>query len=234
MPDQIMTPQELTGRSRGHIVDLDVPRCAVHRDVAGPLLDMRESAARSGIDLVPVSGFRDFDRQLAIWNAKCRGERELLDRDGRPLSALSMNEEERVAAILHWSALPGASRHHWGTEIDVIDAAALPEDPSRLMVEDYAAGGIYSALDAWLAAHAAEFGFYRPYSNDRGGVQPEPWHLSFAPVSVPALELMSLELLRDALAEAGIEAPAVVTRRLPDIFERYVVNVDPPPASIPI
>jgi hypothetical protein len=51
---------------------------------------------------------------------------------------------------------------------------------------------------------------------------------------VPALELMSLELLRDALAEAGIEAPAVVTRRLPDIFERYVVNVDPPPASIPI
>jgi len=232
MPDRIMTPQELTGRSRGHIVDLEIPRSAVHRDVVVPLLAMREAAGRAGIDLVPVSGFRDFERQLAIWNAKCRGERELLDRSGQPLAALSLSEDERVAAILHWSALPGASRHHWGSEIDVIDAAAMPEDRSLLRVEDYLAGGIYAALDGWLAVHAAEFGFYRPYASDRGGVQPEPWHLSFAPVSVPALESMSLELLREALTEAGIEAPAVVARRLPDIFERYVVNVDPPPASI--
>ncbi len=38
----------------------------------------------------------------------------------------SSAEAERVAAILVWSALPGASRHHWGTDCDVIDAAALP------------------------------------------------------------------------------------------------------------
>jgi hypothetical protein len=100
------------------------------------------------------------------------------------------------------------------------------------MVEDYAAEGPYAPLDRWLARHAADFGFYRPYASDRGGVQPEPWHLSYAPVSVPALASMSLELLRDTLSEAGIEAPEVVARRLPEIFRRYVVNVDPPPESI--
>jgi len=227
-----MTPQELTGRSREHIVDIDSPRCAVHREVVVPLRQMRQAAALAGIDLVPVSGFRDFDRQLAIWNAKCRGERVLLDRDGQPLDALSLSAEQRVSMILHWSALPGASRHHWGTEIDVIDAAALPEDPSRLMVEDYADGGIYAALNRWLDRNAAQFGFYRPYASDRGGVQPEPWHLSYAPVSGPALAAMSLTLLRETLTEAGIDAPEVVAQRLPEIYQRYVVNVDPPPESM--
>ena len=32
-----------------------------------------------------------------------------------------------MVGILEWSALPGASRHHWGSEFDVFDLAALPE-----------------------------------------------------------------------------------------------------------
>ena len=87
---------------------------------------MRAAAAADGIDLVAFSSFRDFDRQLAIWNGKFRGERPMQDRAGRPLDALALTPAERVAAILWWSALPGASRHHWGTDIDVMDAARCP------------------------------------------------------------------------------------------------------------
>src|SRR5690606_4843245 len=76
---------ELTGRSRTHIVDLAAPACSLHRAVVEPFLALRGAAAREGIDLVAFSSFRDFDRQLAIWNAKASGERALLDADGKPL-----------------------------------------------------------------------------------------------------------------------------------------------------
>jgi hypothetical protein len=61
-------------------------------------------------------------------------------------------------------------------------------------------------------------------------VQPEPWHLSHAAVAQAALEQFSLKVLRGALAAAGIEGYAAVERQLPEILERYVRNVDAPPA----
>ncbi|MGC4029377.1 MAG: M15 family metallopeptidase [Steroidobacteraceae bacterium] len=224
---------QLTGRSRTHIVDLAEPRCAVHCAVVQPLLALRAAAQCAGFDLLPVSGFRDFERQLAIWNGKCRGERELLDRCGRPLTAAAMDEDAIVSAILHWSALPGASRHHWGSEIDVIDGAAWPAGrPVSLLPEHYAPGGVFAGLGAWLDRHAAEHGFYRPYATDRGGVQPEAWHLSYAPVALPAMEAMTLEVLAAALAQAPVDLAAVIGRRLPEIYGRYVRNVDAPPPEL--
>lgn len=228
-----MTPAGLTGRSRDHIVEVDTPRCLLHREVVAPFMALRTAAAREGFDLVPVSGFRDFDRQLAIWNGKCRGERALLDRDSRPLAVSAMDGEAVVLAILEWSALPGASRHHWGSEVDVIDAAAWPAgEPVCLVPEHYARGGAFAGLATWLDEHAAAHGFYRPYATDRGGVRPEPWHLSHAPVSVPALQALTLPVLEQALSQAPIDHAAVIARLLPQIHARHVMNVDPPPAAL--
>lgn len=223
---------ELTGRARTHIVKLEDPPCSLHREVVAPFRAMRAAAAQAGIDLVPFSSFRDFERQLAIWNAKARGERELRGADGQLLDARALDADARAAAILCWSALPGASRHHWGTDFDVMDAAALPPG-YRLQVvpEEYAPDGIFGRLDAWLTAHAADFGFYRPYATWRGGVQPEPWHLSHAAVAEEALRQFSAADLRRALDAAPLEDRAAVERLLPDIFERYVMNVDAPPAA---
>jgi len=221
----------LTGRSRAHIVDLDPPRCSVHQKVAEPLLAMRAAAARHGIDLVPTSAFRDFDRQLAIWNGKCRGERELRDAEGQLLDARALSEDQLVEAILIWSALPGASRHHWGTDMDVIDAAAVPAGYAvQLVQEEYAAGGIFAKLNAWLDENAACYGFFRPYAVFRGGFRPEPWHLSYAPLADAAQRQFSMELLWQALEAAPLEAAAAVRRGLPQIMERYVRNTDAPPA----
>jgi LAS superfamily LD-carboxypeptidase LdcB len=225
------SPEELTGRSSGHIVELTEPPCRLHRAVVQPFQQLRAAAAAAGMDLVPLSSFRDFDRQLTIWNGKHRGERELLAADGSVLDARALDDEARVETILHWSALPGASRHHWGTDMDVIDANAIPPGyRPRLVSEEYAAGGVFARLDEWLAANAAGHGFYRPYATWRGGVQPEPWHLSYAPLAMLALEQLSVEVLREALADVDLAASAVVNRQLPAILQRYVRNVDAPPA----
>jgi hypothetical protein len=60
-------------------------------------------------------------------------------------------------------------------------------------------------------------------------VQPEPWHLSFAPVAKVALARMSAALLSDAIAGSGVEGEAEILARLPAIRERYVLDVDAPP-----
>jgi LAS superfamily LD-carboxypeptidase LdcB len=193
---------------------------------------MRAAAAIDGVDLVAFSGFRDFDRQLAIWNGKFRGERSVQDRAGQPLDILALSPAERVTAILWWSALPGASRHHWGTDFDVMDAAALPPGYKlQVIPSEYQPGGPFERLTTWLDAHMHAFGFFRPYTTDRGGVSPEPWHLSYAPVAAHAQAALRVQDLRGVLAGAAIEGKAEVLAALERNFASYVLNVDPAPET---
>jgi LAS superfamily LD-carboxypeptidase LdcB len=220
---------ELTGRASTHVREAPGLDARLHAAVIGPLNAMREAAAAAGIDLVVVSSFRDFARQTRIWNAKFRGERPMLDRSGQPLDVPSLDARARVQSILIWSALPGASRHHWGTDFDVIDRAALPAGyRPQLTVAEFSPGGPFARLNDWLGANLANHGFFRPYSTDRGGVHPEPWHLSFAPVSVPASQSMSVEVLREAIEAGGLEGQDIVLEQLPSIYDKYVASVDAP------
>jgi LAS superfamily LD-carboxypeptidase LdcB len=217
---------ELTGRAATHVRDWPELRCQLHPAAGAALQAMRAAAAGAGLDLAPVSGFRDFARQLAIWNDKFSGARPLLDRASQPLAADALGAPERVAAILVWSALPGASRHHWGSDCDLIDRAALPAGAAiELLGQHYAAGGCYAPLAAWLARHAHDYGFFQPYDIDRGGVQPEPWHYSYAPLAVVAQAALHPELLRTALADSALLGRETVGRELPRIYARYVSAV---------
>ena len=72
------------------------------------------------------------------------------------------------------------------------------------------------------------FGFFRPYRTDRGGVSPEPWHLSYAPVALPALESLSLSMLRQVLDSSTIAGKPHVLARLPEIYTRFLLAVDVP------
>jgi len=227
-----MNELELTGRARTHIVDLERPRCALHYAAATSFLAMRDAAADAGIDLAAASSFRDFDRQLHIWNGKWTGERPLLDRQGRPLTAGSLDEAARIDAILCWSALPGGSRHHWGTDCDLIDAAALPEGYRvQLVPEEYASGGVFGRLTAWLDENMARFGFYRPYASADCGAGVEPWHVSYWPVAAEALEALTLPVLRRAVAGSNVLGKDQLLERLPEIYTRFILAVDSPPAD---
>ncbi len=221
---------QLTGRDRGHLVELEVPRCVLHKAAVRPFLAMREAAAAAGFDLVPVSSFRDFDRQRTIWNAKFRGERPALDRGGRRVDVTALDPGERVETILLWSALPGMSRHHWGSDMDVADGGVMAAGYApKLEEHEYRRGGPFAPLSAWLSANMRRFGFYRPYTRRGRGVQPEPWHLSYAPIAVPALRRMTTRLLAAAVTGAGIEGETEILGALPGIRERYLLDVDAPP-----
>jgi LAS superfamily LD-carboxypeptidase LdcB len=226
---------ELTGQVRTHITDLTEPRCALHAHVAAPFLNLRRAALGDGIDLVPISSFRDFSRQVTIWNAKFSGQRPLLDAAGQVLDPGELSASERIEAILLWSALPGASRHHWGTDIDLADGNAGPPGyQPQLTPQEFAPAGPltpagpFAPLAEWLEANAPRFGFFRPFRGVLSGVQPEPWHFSFAPVAENARRRLTPAVLHKALAAAPLLGKVEVLERLDELHARYVARIDWP------
>lgn len=216
-----LTGQDPTGLAEWQ---RDGDRCQLHPGVIGPLQELCERARAAGLNLRVASGFRSFERQLAIWNAKARGARPVLDDRGAPLDLGLLDDRARMHAILRWSALPGASRHHWGTDIDVWDADAVPADYHlQLVAAEYAPGGPFFALHTWLATETSgTAGFFRPYAADHGGVAPEPWHLSFAPLAREFAAQLSPRLLREVIATADIELKPVILEHLDEICARYL------------
>ena len=220
----------LVGRDECAVVPLGGSPLRCHSAALGPWQALVAVAARAGIELAAVSAYRSFAAQEAIWNAKWRGERAVLDRSGCSVDMSALDDRQRVDAILAWSALPGASRHHWGTEFDVIDRAAMPAGYQvQLVPAEYAPGGPFEKLGAWLDDNVESLGFHRPYRRDRGGVAPEPWHLSCTAVSAEASRRLRLEHLREAIASSAMEGREAVLEELPALYERYVRLVDRPP-----
>lgn len=151
---------------------------------------MREMAKSEGINIQVVSGYRSFARQKTIYETKYSR-----------FVKQGLTPEQAIAEILKYSTLPGTSRHHWGTDMDIIDANQ-PQPASVLEEEHYQGKGVYSKMKAWLDIHSESFGFYEVYDNkkSRKGFQYEPWHFSYKAISVPMLEaFMCLDL--DAMLE---------------------------------
>lgn len=229
----MMNPFELTGREASHVVPAPgESRVLLHRDAASPFAEMQKAAAAEGIEMSPLSGFRDFSKQTSFWDAKWRGERTLHDVQSQPVDYQTLSGAELAHTILIWSALPGASRHHWGTDIDVIDAAARPPGYTvQLLPDEFLNGGYFHRLHEWLEEHMADFGFFFPYKTYQGGISTEPWHISYAPISMPALKELSLKVLREAVEESEIEGKETVLEILPEIHQRYVLNINLPEAG---
>lgn len=231
MPPPLPGAPALTGRGREHLCDADTAAqlgVPVHRDVVEPFLRLRADAAAAGFDLQILSGFRDFQQQRSIWNRKVRGERAVLDSAARPLDITVMDPEELAFAILRWSALPGASRHHWGTDLDVFDARTVPPGYEiELIPAEVDPGGMFGPLHDWLDERMAageSHGFFRPYDVDRGGVAPERWHLSHGPVAAGFEAVLTLDVLREAVETGELELTPTILAHLPAIHERFVVN----------
>jgi LAS superfamily LD-carboxypeptidase LdcB len=223
---------ELTGRARSHVIQRDDLKAAIHGDAVEPFLAMKADAARAGLDIAITSAFRDFEAQQRIWNLKWTGQRPLYDPDGVEREHASLTPASLMEAILCWSALPGASRHHWGSELDVVDSAAMPEGYRvQLLPAEAEPGGVFHALHRWLDANMARYGFFRPYASFRGGVHPEAWHLSFAPVAVPALAALTPDLLVEVVQSSEMLGKHLVLERIAELHARFVANIDAPPGG---
>ncbi|WP_333606765.1 M15 family metallopeptidase [Arsukibacterium sp.] len=225
MPTLNITPQMLTGRSQQHLCPFSAQHLA-HAQMLDAWLALCKAAMVDGISLQIVSAFRSFERQAAIWQAKCNGQRPVYNLQQQIVDITQLSGLKKLEAIMLYSALPGASRHHWGTELDLYDAAAVSSDyQPQLLTTEYQAGGPFARMDAWLTTNAENFGFFRPYLRYQGGVAAEPWHLSYAPLSQAFLAAFSVETLRQALLAHPIAEQQCVLSELPYLYQHYVENI---------
>ncbi|WP_232301166.1 M15 family metallopeptidase [Gilvimarinus agarilyticus] len=195
----------------------------LHQDVIAPYQMLADAAQREGFSLQVASGYRSFERQLAIFNAKASGQRPVLDDCGEPVDMTSLSDTDKLWAILRYSALPGASRHHWGSDMDVYDGSALPEGYSlQLTPSECCQGGVFAELHQWLDDYLPTCDFYRPYARDTGGVAPEPWHLSYAPLAETFSDCLTPDVLARQLAVTDIALQSAVLDNITTIFQRYV------------
>jgi LAS superfamily LD-carboxypeptidase LdcB len=114
----------------------------LHPETSPAFKKLQEKAKKAGFDLQIVSGFRSFDSQLKIWNQKVKGDRPVFDLKGNKIDPNSLPAEKLIHTILRWSALPGCSRHHWGTDIDVIDRGAISADYKVQLTPEEVAEGL--------------------------------------------------------------------------------------------
>jgi LAS superfamily LD-carboxypeptidase LdcB len=213
----------ITGKTQEHLVLDEESNLLIHREVLASLKKMREKAVGAGFSLKIASAFRSFEQQLNIWNAKAKGLRPLLDSNGVALDYNSLSPTEVVYAILRWSALPGASRHHWGSDMDVYDISRMPEGYKVLLLpQESETGGPFYDFHLWLDDNLEHFNFFRPYAHDLGGIAPERWHLSYAPISNEYQQALTFELLEETISNADIELKPIILKELPEIYQRFI------------
>lgn len=172
--DPKYSTEELMGKAK---IDLFGEGINLREDAYLAFLDMKNAALADGIDIKIVSSYRDFYRQESIW------ERKYLQYTEEGMGPL-----EAIDKIIEYSTIPGTSRHHWGTDIDIIDGR--PKSSGDVLVaEKFENGGPYEGLKQWMDEYSEAFGFYLVYNDNpkRRGFKYEPWHFSYAPISKPML-----------------------------------------------
>ena len=198
----------------------------IHQLMLSDFQALVSSAANANIEIKIASGFRSFERQLLIWNNKFTGKTSIKNIDGESINISNLCDVEIIEAILLFTALPGASRHHWGCDIDVYAPNLLEGQPLQLEPWEYAPSGPMKKLSAWLVDNAGKYGFYFPYDSFRGGVAAEPWHLSYAVLAKQYQSSLSIDLLHALLLQTDIAGKDIIIENLPKIFKRYINNVN--------
>lgn len=194
-------------------------------EVALAFKNMQNLAAKSGIDIQILSSFRSFDKQKSIWNGKARGNISLLDQNSLELDFAQLEGDKLMFSLLLWSAFPGSSRHHWGTDLDVYDAATIDASSLNLVQDEYYTG-CCSKMFAWLQQNAADFGFFWPYSKHQGGFLAEPWHISYLPLGMKILQDYSLRALSACLLNNDVDLKSNIIANLDFIANNYIYNVN--------
>ena len=186
----------------------------LRKDTYEAFLKMYEAAKKDGITLTILSATRNFDYQKGLWEAKWTGARTI--EDGKDASKAYPAPTSRALKILEYSSMPGSSRHHWGTDMDL----------NALNNEHFETGQGLKTYE-WLTANASAYGFCQPYS-PKGNTRPygyneEKWHWSYLPVAQPLTQL-AREKLTDEMIQGFKGAE---TAKSIGIVEKYVLGINP-------
>ncbi len=187
------------------------------------LAKLAAAAHAAGFDIRVVSATRNFTTQKAIWEQKFNGQRSV---GGKNLAATVKDEEKRALEILRFSSMPGTSRHHWGTDMDLHEAKITGPALHNSTFKH----GRGKEFHDWLRANGPSFGFCQPYGGDPAvrnegkfahGYQEERWHWSYRPVSA--------DYLRDYESNAAALMPKGYAgdKAAAHLYMDYVRNIDP-------
>ena len=213
----------LTGRKHSDFIHYQ--GFLIHKEALLSFQKLQESASKDiGAELRLVSSFRDYERQKLIWDSKAQGHRTLLDDHGEELKFSDLNNSELLKGILRFSAIPGASRHHWGTDFDIFDARFISKDKLQLTHAECVGDGPCAELHTWLDEYLVTTDFYRPYEFDQGGVAVEKWHLSFKPLSEKYLDAYRFEIFLRNLNESNIELKHILLADAEFYYKQYFLN----------
>lgn len=199
----------------------------LHPEAAAAFLKMCDAAQQDGITLAAYSSFRSFHTQSVIWNDKWLGRRAILDSFSHPIESSQLSDKEKLWAILRWSALPGASRHHWGSDLDFFSPVLIAQkEEFELIPDTYLQGGSHFNIYQWVFNNAEQFGFFFPYHDDLGATAPEPWHISYRPLSEQYHREHQLHELTRIIQTTQIAGKATILNHLPEIYQNYFNQIN--------
>lgn len=183
----------------------------LRKDTYSAFTKMYDAAKKEGVILQIRSATRNFDYQKGIWENKWKGITPL---ESTSLANTIQDETERARQILKYSSMPGSSRHHWGTDIDL-----------NAFNNEYFETGAGKQIYSWLKDHANEYGFCQPYTDKSGGrtgYEEEKWHWSYLPVS-SSLTADARLFLKDTMITGFLGSGQAVSL---GIVDNYVLGVD--------
>jgi len=198
--EQKFTFNQLIGKENQDIIG-ETYTSKMHREAKKAFLKMKTAALEQGIDIEIVSAYRSFQRQ-----------KEIFERKYHRFTLQGKTPIQAIEKIIEYSTIPGTSRHHWGTDIDIIDrSASRPNDV--LLAKNFHGFGPYCKLKEWMNKHSESFGFYEVYTNNaqRKGFKYEPWHFSYAPVSIPMLKAYKSINLKTVLQQEHVKGSRYFT-----------------------
>ncbi|MEZ4859503.1 MAG: M15 family metallopeptidase [Flavobacteriaceae bacterium] len=190
----------------------------MHKETAIALQKMKVEAAKANIKIEVVSAYRSFQRQKEIFEGKYS-----------QYTSEGLSPMQAIEKIIEYSTIPGTSRHHWGTDLDLIDGHA--KRPENVLVASHFHGtGAFCKMKEWMNQHAESFGFYEVYTDvpTRKGFKYEPWHFSYAPISIPMLEAYKKLNIKEILSEEKVKGSEHFTNAF---IEKYrtenILDINP-------
>jgi len=182
----------------------------LRKEVYKAFIKMYNAALKDSVKLCIISATRNFDYQKRLWEEKWDGEKQV---DGQNVS--NYDSLPRVKMIMKYMTMPGTSRHHWGTDIDLNSA-----DPDYYFTDEG------DKLYKWLKANASKFGFCQPYVLNYNykpfNIQEERWHWSYLPLAKVFLENYKAKVTyNDIKGFSGWEKAREI-----DIIKNYVMDIN--------
>lgn len=215
MADSLMQRNDLIGKSDRY---LKTETSGLQPEAYRAFLAMKEAARKDSVCLMIVSGYRNFERQKGIWERKYKA-----------YTGEGLSPEEAIQKIIEYSTIPGTSRHHWGTDMDIVDS--LPAVEGDVLKADlFHDGGPYEPMRRWMETHAKEYGFYLVYTAEEGraGFKYEPWHYSYKAIAQPMLRAYGGLDVKEVLREEALLGSEYFTDEFIDRYTREnILDINP-------